>query len=566
MSSITRNRPLVQGASTHLPSYRHVFSDVAENPSYIYEMTDEQRLRHCLELHQACLEQQSLLMLIVSILYSKMTDVSTRLVALDLLVQAVQKSAKQLVTESMPVLIGGDSKRIKKDDKPCKFCKSGQEYVDEDVEKFYYSCRCGKTNFKYSKGIADRLGVARNTVTSACGAMVKSGALVREYRPGVKGPKQHLDFTLQDAFLNDPTIIQNKTIRKERTASSAKKSETCPACGSENVDVLKAHACHTCGEMSHTVVRKAPAYADVQQMQMDEHEVEATLQFTSAPSTPTPTSVAEQHGILVIDGGPLRPMTGTEQQPSTIPTSDVLVHDVQHATHLNSDVTEQFLDDAPPPPHQTQLLHANLEEPEMTGRWSNEKCVQYEEWKNKKRCRESIRPVQLAAAQWLHEQDPTLALEQFKLAYDEIFPWWRANNGPLHVSDMKTEQKNNIIRLYAMLDRIEARQTKTQVKKATNGRMSSSRTSPPSQRGTFTTNNEHLQEGENEQVLWSPLPEAIIDPLEFFASFRYMSLAEAKTYGYEPYKRLVPMDENNVLGKQRGQAAAAAKAQERSEQ
>lgn len=102
------------------------------------------------------------------------------------------------------------------------------------------------------------------------------------------------------------------------------------------------------------------------------------------------------------------------------------------------------------------------DKPDMSGAWLAEKCVQYAEWGNKMRYRESEHTRQLEAARAIHRDDPDVTLTQFADAYDERHDaWWLENRGKLHVSELKAKEKNSgIDRLHVMLDRIVAREAK----------------------------------------------------------------------------------------------------------
>jgi hypothetical protein len=111
---------------------------------------------------------------------------------------------------------------------------------------------------------------------------------------------------------------------------------------------------------------------------------------------------------------------------------------------------------------QPSLIDAPLMEPDMSGPWAAEKVVQYAEFHNGKRYAERVRKGQIEAARAIHRDDGTLTLEQFKQAYDERNDeWWRKEQGNLHTTHMRSKERSSgIIRLYAMLDRIEARKRK----------------------------------------------------------------------------------------------------------
>lgn len=115
-----------------------------------------------------------------------------------------------------------------------------------------------------------------------------------------------------------------------------------------------------------------------------------------------------------------------------------------------------------PPTTQVALLAVPLTEPDMTGAWNTEKCVQYAEWCNGKRYTDIMRPQQLAAAQSIHVKHKTLTLQQFKQAYDERNDaWWQEKKkGKLHVSDMHAKGNSGVDRVSEMLERIEGRTTR----------------------------------------------------------------------------------------------------------
>ena len=289
-----------------------------------------------------------------------------------------------------------------------------------------------------------------------------------------------------------------------------REKKVCPMCGSENIQRTMHTEClncnHTLSHVEKMVNELQEKLGDVPvQMVMHENEVEGTCE--------------------VLD----------EETPLSTPNVERDEHLFSHQPVLSGDgpmTTRQ---------QKNALLVAPLSEPEMSGPWSDEVPVVYAEWHNGEQYQEPLRKVQLSASKWLHTQDPTLTLAQVKLAYDDWAEWWEKHDkGPLHLSDLTVEKKNGVIRLYAALDIIEAKAKKVQAKSTKLATLRSPREMP--------------QEDENEQVLWSDIPGAWGDPLEHFASFRYMTVAEARAYDYKPHRKLVPMEENNVLAKQRGQA------------
>ena len=102
------------------------------------------------------------------------------------------------------------------------------------------------------------------------------------------------------------------------------------------------------------------------------------------------------------------------------------------------------------------LLDVPLSEPVMNDTWNAEMCVQYVEWKNKKRYDDLKRLKQLEAARTARRIDPTLTLARFQVAYDDWFVWWKdKKKGSLHVSDMNVKQENKFTRLENALNRID---------------------------------------------------------------------------------------------------------------
>jgi len=307
-----------------------------------------------------------------------------------------------------------------------------------------------------------------------------------------------------------------------------REKKVCPVCGSEKIKRTVHTRCLNCHHvLAHTEVMLNEQHAEedrvvvlgedvVEQLMMNENEVEGTCEVWNDEETPLNTS------------------DGEAQEDASF------TQDVRESAAPMQTTHERFISASVP-----------LVEPEMTGPIVDaETPVLYVEWHNGERYQEPFRTMQLQAAQWLHTYKPTLTLELLKRACDDCWEWAEGHaKPPFHLSHLTQKQeKTGVVRLDAVLKILEAKERQAQIKKS-------------AKPATAHVAKEKPKEDENEQVLWSPLPEALIDPLEYFESFRYMSVAQAKTYGYETYKKLVPMDENNVLGKQRG--LAAARAQER---
>lgn len=120
--------------------------------------------------------------------------------------------------------------------------------------------------------------------------------------------------------------------------------------------------------------------------------------------------------------------------------------------------------DTPPDVPATRAMPTS--EPTMIGSWDNEKAIQYAEWWNGKVYTPRMYDIQLNAAKELHRKDKDLTLNLFKQAYDERNDeWWQEKKkGLLHVTDMKAkESSSGIVRIYAMLDRLEDK-TKPQIR------------------------------------------------------------------------------------------------------
>lgn len=119
---------------------------------------------------------------------------------------------------------------------------------------------------------------------------------------------------------------------------------------------------------------------------------------------------------------------------------------------------EQPSEEKAPEPDQPELI-ARPEKPVMppeSARWCPEIAVQIVEAKLGKYYREAARKKEIAAAQRMIKEDPTLTCEQFIAAYDERDDeWWHDHKGLLHLHHMVEKD-----RVHEMLDRIEARKAK----------------------------------------------------------------------------------------------------------
>ena len=295
-----------------------------------------------------------------------------------------------------------------------------------------------------------------------------------------------------------------------------REKKVCPKCGSENIQRTMHTGClncnHTLSHVEKMVNEPQQESGDVPvQMSMRENEVEGTCE--------------------VLD----------EKTPLNMVNKEEGEHTFSHQSVLSTG------DPVTTRQQENVLLVAPLAEPDMSGPWCDEALVLYAEWHNGERYQGPLRKVQLHTSKWLHMQDPALTLAQVKLAYDDWAEWWEKHEkGPLHLSDLTVEMKNGVMRLYAGLAMSEAKEKKGK------------RTKP----ATLHSPRKQPQEDENEQVLWSDVQGAWRDPLEHFASFRYMTVAQARAYDYKPHRKLVLMEENNVLAKQRGQAAKERKEKE----
>lgn len=100
----------------------------------------------------------------------------------------------------------------------------------------------------------------------------------------------------------------------------------------------------------------------------------------------------------------------------------------------------------------------SLTEPDMTGTWNDELVVEYAEWCNGRRysLTSKMRVSQLKAAAKLHKEDSNLTMADYKRSHDTRYDdWWKEHKRVLHVSDMAAKDNTGIVRVYAMLDKIE---------------------------------------------------------------------------------------------------------------
>lgn len=151
----------------------------------------------------------------------------------------------------------------------------------------------------------------------------------------------------------------------------------------------------------------------------------------------------------------------------TVETPTPVVSAIAHAddTHAvsTSSASEKREKNTQKSAKQDTLLDTSntpISEPDMTGQWTHEKVVQYVEWKHGKRFTVKTREAQLKAAQWLHQDNKGLTLEQFKTGYDERDDdwWYETKRTHPYVTDMKAkEPSSGMVRLYAMLERVESR-------------------------------------------------------------------------------------------------------------
>ncbi len=182
-----------------LLSYRHNFA--ALTPAEIDAMSEE-------EAKQTAKELLSLNASILGCVYNPYAKATTRLVAVDTLVNAAHRTARGLqasITDKAPVCIGNDY------------------------------------------GIASRLGVSRNVVSAAFKTMEDEAVLVRE-REYDEEDREHLRVSLQPTLLTNFGAVQDRVERKPTSPKEFKPSgigTECVTCDSPNIDII----CRDCGNV-----------------------------------------------------------------------------------------------------------------------------------------------------------------------------------------------------------------------------------------------------------------------------------------------------------------------------
>lgn len=249
MNSISSLRPgSLEGATQISTTYRHVLRVSAED---IPSMSRD-------ELVQLCLEQYSLLILIVAIIRNTQAELATRVVMVDYLIDTVHKCVRKSiknVTERTPILLSGEVK-----DKDGKRVKTGKI------------------------GIAERVGVSNGTVSAVYSKMEAAGLLKKDYRTddGTR-QKRHIDVTMQPAFLLNPVIEDRKPAEGigAKTERKPKATPVCPKCGSFNCELHMITVCRDCNEITDTIQASEPVpAASPLTLPLDEIEneiVESTL-------------------------------------------------------------------------------------------------------------------------------------------------------------------------------------------------------------------------------------------------------------------------------------------------
>lgn len=200
--------------------YRHVLRVSA----------DEIEMMNRDQLVQLCLEQYSLLLLLISIIRNAQTELATRIVQADYVIETVQRCVRksiQDVTERMPVLYSGEIK-----DKTGKRVGSGKI------------------------GIAERLGIHSNTVSTVYSKMEAAGLIKKDYRVDEGGHQKHIDVSMQPAFLLNPALEDRKT--EDKHERKPKNKPVCPKCGSSQCDVHVVTVCRECQAISDEVQTSEP--------------------------------------------------------------------------------------------------------------------------------------------------------------------------------------------------------------------------------------------------------------------------------------------------------------------
>lgn len=182
-------------------------------PDQIYDMPREQLIEVALEFYW-------LISIIVSIVRNPWSLVTSRVIALDLLFEAVRRSARDLknhdIFSPMPICISSDS--------------LSRESI----------CR--------------RLGLHKNTVGPTITSIADAGLIEKDDRETGKGrsTRHHIDIALNRNFIENPHMLMDKTERKVPKSDKApiekiEKQLPCVACGSENTDTYEVTVCQDCG-------------------------------------------------------------------------------------------------------------------------------------------------------------------------------------------------------------------------------------------------------------------------------------------------------------------------------
>ncbi len=201
-----------------LTKYRYVFrADLYD----IEQMTREQ-------LIEMVLEQHAFLLLLLSIIYNIRAEATTRIAAVDLVVQAVRRNVRgaiDTITDAMPVTFAPGN----------------------------------------AGSVADRLGFHENCVGScykdlvACGAIVKAphaGEMRTDPKTGKPYRPNLLNVSIRPMFLADPSILEGKKTRSKPEPKVVEEvhpqvpvvmaAPTCEHCGSDNLFAV----CRECGEIT----------------------------------------------------------------------------------------------------------------------------------------------------------------------------------------------------------------------------------------------------------------------------------------------------------------------------
>jgi hypothetical protein len=250
-------------------SYRYVLRvSAGEIPSLSHE-----------QLVQLCLEQYWLLVAILAIVRNAQAELATRVIMIDYLIETVQRCVRKSikdVTERMPVLYSG-------------------EVREKGTGK---RIQTGKT------GIAERIGVHANTVSTVYSKMEASGLIKKDYRTDEGSHQKHIDVWMQPAFLLHPVIEDRKGDegKKER---KPKDKPVCPTCGSSNCDLHHVTVCHDCNAITD-VLQTGETPLD-EQLPHDEMVVESVLSPveevspTNKESLGKETPVILPHDEMVVD-------------------------------------------------------------------------------------------------------------------------------------------------------------------------------------------------------------------------------------------------------------------------